>query len=101
MPSQYVIARGHSKQKTSLAEQNKKLALKIISAPEFRGADFSWGDSQIVTCAVPGSKNMGWPTGWVAIDSNHHMQTIVLEVLEHQRQVIHGHTAVQNYDNLV
>lgn len=103
--NQYLIARGHSRDKTGLAEQNKKLAMKIVSSPEFCGAGFSWGDSEIMTRSIPGSKDVGWSTGWstgwVAVDSNHHIQTIVLEILEHQMQVIHGRVTQQNFDDLL
>lgn len=94
VPNRYLIARGHSKKKTRLAEQNRALAMKVISTQAFCGPDFSWGDSQIMICAMPGSKDMGWPTEWVAIDSNHHIQAVVSEVLEHMIRVTHGRVVV-------
>jgi hypothetical protein len=83
--NQFFIVRGHSKQKTRLALQNKELAKTLVSSHHYMGPTFSWGDAQILECSI-GTKEMGDATGWIAIDSNHHIQTVVAEVFEFQHQ---------------
>ena len=85
--NQFFIVRGHSKQLTRLAIQNKELARLLVASHHYMGATFSWGDSQILQCSV-GTKEMGSPTTWIGIDSNHHFHAVVTEVFEFQRQVI-------------
>jgi hypothetical protein len=74
------IARGHSLQLAPKGEQNYALARKIIDSPHFVGANFSWGDSRIVACANREFK--GNSTQWIAIDTNHHIEATVAEVID-------------------
>jgi hypothetical protein len=96
--NQYFIVRGHSKQKTRLAPQNNKLAQTLMASPHYMGATFSWGDAQIMECSI-GTKEMGSPTTWIGIDSNHHIHAVVAEVYEHQQLI--ASTSVRILGNVV
>lgn len=85
--NQFFIVRGHSKQLTRLAVQNKELARILVASPYYMGAAFSWGDGQILQCSI-GAKEMGSPTTWIGIDTNHHIHAVVNELFEFQRQVV-------------
>jgi Beta protein len=76
---QFLIARGHSMREGPKGAQHCELAAKIISSEYFVGGDFSWGDSRIVACAnneFPGSL-----TTWISIDTNHHIEAVIQEIL--------------------
>ncbi|UGQ46158.1 beta family protein [Massilia endophytica] len=87
--NQTFVVRGHSKKITRLAIQNTELACILVSSHHYMGPTFSWGDSQILQCSV-GAVEMGSPTTWIAIDSNHHIQAVLTEVFEFQRRHIPG-----------
>lgn len=97
--NQFFIARGHSKQITSIGLQSKELAKTLVASPYYMGPTFSWGDAQILQCSI-GTKEIGSLTTWIGVDSNHHIQTIVAEVYEYQQQVApisrQGQSAVNN-----
>jgi len=92
--SQFFVARGHSKQLTRIGPQSKELARVLVASPHYMGPTFSWGDAQIFECSI-GTKEVGSPTTWIGIDSNHHIQTVVAEVYEHQQQVASTSVPVQ------
>lgn len=83
--NQCFIVRGHSKALTRLATQNTELAKILVSSPHYMGPTFSWGDDQIFQCSL-GLTEMGSPTTWIAIDSNHHIQTVLTEIFEFQQR---------------
>jgi len=93
--NQFFIVRGHSKHLSSLGQQNKPLAQLLVTSRHYMGANFSWGDSQILECSLPTTREMGSPTTWIGIDSNHHIHTVVAEVFEFQRQVAASADLVQ------
>ena len=82
--NQCFIVRGHSKKLTRLAIQNKELARILVSSHHYMGPTFSWGDGQILQCSI-GTVEMGSPTTWIGIDSNHHIQAVLLEIFEFQQ----------------
>lgn len=84
--NQFFIVRGHSKQKDSLAIQHKVLAQKLVASPHYRGASFSWGDTEMLNCSI-GVKEIRDATLMIALDSNHHISAVVAEIFEHQHQV--------------
>lgn len=83
--NQCFIVRGHSKKLTRLAIQNKELAKILVSSHHYMGPTFSWGDSQILQCSI-GTVEMGSPTTWIGIDSNHHIQAVLVEIFEFQQR---------------
>lgn len=85
--NQFFIVRGHSKLLDSLTVQHKKLAQKLVASPHYMGASFSWGDSEIFNCSLD-IKEIRSPTVMIAVDSNHHIKTVVMEVLEHHSRVV-------------
>ena len=85
--NQYFIVRGHSKVLDSLASQHKELAKKLVASPHFMDASFSWGDSTIFNCSI-GAVEIRDATLMIAVDSNHHICTVVAEIFEHQKQSI-------------
>lgn len=80
---QYLVARGHSMQVPPKGAQHCELASKIVSSQHFLGADFSWGDAQIVDCA--NNRFSGNLTTWISIDTNHHIEAVVVEILSFRR----------------
>jgi hypothetical protein len=82
----YFAARGHSLSEGNKGAQMHDLAKWIMDSEYFMGADFSWGDRELVRCAMKELKNKkpfkGNPTGWIAIDTNHHLTWVVQEVEE-------------------
>lgn len=80
---QFLIARGHSMRVEPKGAQHCELASKIVSSQFFAGSTFSWGDARIAACAngdFPGSL-----TTWISIDTNHHIEAVVEEVLAFRR----------------
>ncbi len=92
--NQYFIVRGHSKKIDSLELQHKSLAKKLVASPYFMGTSFSWGDSSIFDCSV-GAKAFRDPTSMIAVDSNHHICSVVAEIFEFQKQTISFGTNTQ------
>lgn len=77
----HFIARGHSMQLDDKGAQYYKLAATIIGSKHFKGADYSWGDSQIVACSQ--GSFMGNATTWITIDTNHHVTAVVEDITLH------------------
>lgn len=84
--NQFFILRGHSKKVDSLTSQHKNLAQKLIKSTHYREPSFSWGDSEILSCSI-GVRELRDATSMIAIDSNHHIKTVLMEIFEHQQQV--------------
>lgn len=84
--NQYFIVRGHSKQLDTLATQHRKLAKKLVASPHYMGSSFSWGDSTIFNCSI-GATEIRDATLMIAVDSNHHICSVVTEIFEHKKQV--------------
>lgn len=84
--NQYFIVRGHSKKIDTLRLQHRNLAEKLVTSAHYMGPTFSWGDSEILNCSI-GLREIRDATLMIAVDSNHHIGVVVLEILEHQRQV--------------
>lgn len=85
--NQYFIIRGHSKKKDSLDVQHKVLAQKLVSSNNYMMPSFSWGDSEFMNCSI-GLTHIKDATGMITLDSNHHIVTVTLEILEHQQQFV-------------
>ncbi|WGW30463.1 beta family protein [Pseudomonas aeruginosa] len=78
------IVRGYPLKQGEKGAQYYDLAQKVVDSGYFRRG-FSWGDNQILRCSYGEFK--GSSSDWVAIDTNHHIESVVLEVLEYQRHV--------------
>lgn len=89
--NQFFIVRGHSKQRDSLTIQHKELSAKLVGSVHYMNMTppFSWGDSEILNCST-GIKEIREPTTMIAVDTNHHIRSVILEVFEHQRTVVHS-----------
>lgn len=80
---EYYVARGHSISMPPNGEQMWDLAQKVINSGHYLGAQFSWGDSEILRCSHKEFK--GNAGQWIAIDTNHHLAYVVAEVMEFER----------------
>lgn len=76
----FFIARGYSLRTKDKGAQHHGLAKKIIESQHYMGPDFSWGDLQISHCAE--REFSGNSTTWIGIDTNHHLEMVVREVIE-------------------
>ncbi len=88
----YFVVRGHQlNPKYSLVkdgfQQFCSLAQKIISSGHYMGEQFSWGDTEIVFYSNP-DNNQGNQEKWISIDTNHHIETVVMELLEFRQELI-------------
>jgi hypothetical protein len=80
---EYFIVRGHSRSQGNKGEQMYDLSEIVVNSHNYLGESFSWGDSRIKDCSKKLFKgNLG---GWVAIDTNHHLQFVLTDVLEFER----------------
>ena len=75
----YVVAKGHAVDAGDGWEQTTELASWIASIPEFKGADFSWGDAYIEMRAR-GNARPGGPSTWRRVGTTHHV-TLVADML--------------------
>ncbi|WP_076592760.1 beta family protein [Herminiimonas arsenitoxidans] len=85
--NQFFIVRGRSKHLSPLGKQNQTLAQRLVASQHYMGAGFSWGDAQIMECSLPNSREMGSPTTWIGIDSNHHIHAVIAEIFEFQQKI--------------
>lgn len=82
--NQVFIVRGHSKRLEPLTAQHKRLATTLVGSAHYMQPSFSWGDSEILNCSA-GIKEIRESTTMIAVDSNHHINIVIAEILEHQR----------------
>jgi len=74
-----LVARGHSLQEPPKGAQHYELARMIMNSGHYVGDSLSWGDARIAACANEEFK--GNSTQWIAIDTNHHIEAVLVEVL--------------------
>jgi hypothetical protein len=70
-----LVARGRSIMEHGTA-QYRDLCIMLSERPEFRGADYSWGDRAIAECA----EGLGTPGGqehWRAVGTSHHLRQVI------------------------
>jgi len=60
-------------------EQFRDLCRALVNTDEYAGADFSWGDSYINSCAA-GSVDTGNATTWRRVGMNHHLTLVVDQI---------------------
>lgn len=80
---QIFVVRGHAFTEDHSNVQMSALAAAVVRSPHFFGENFSWGDGQIQLCSRQGA--FGNPGTWIAIDTNHHLVSVVQEVDEFER----------------
>lgn len=84
--NQCFIARGHPLNTGLKYSQFRNLAKTVVDSGHFLSEQFSWGDRQIILRKNPESAT-GNLTTWISIDTNHHIETVVMEVMEFNRQL--------------
>ena len=75
----WMIARGHMLREPPGYAQYHDLARIVTDSPEFLGADFSWGDDYIQSCA-DGIEGPGNLAKWVEVDICHHVSYVTQDV---------------------
>jgi hypothetical protein len=53
---------------------------KLVASGEFRGAEFSWGDSYIAERASGADRRPGNPRTWRKVGTSHHIATVVSQI---------------------
>lgn len=85
IPEHFYVIRGHSMQKGEKGGQFHGLARRLVSSQYFMNPNFSWGDQKAYECSTkshgPGSQP-GSLVKWLAYDTNHHAEAVLLEVFE-------------------
>lgn len=82
----FFVLRGHSMQTYDKGAQYDNLARLLVESPYFMGRDFSWGDFQTAT------KPPHSPASWVGLDTNHHIEAVLMELIEFKQRIMSGHT---------
>jgi Beta protein len=82
----FFIARGYSLRTRDKGAQNHALATKIINSRHYLGPTFSWGDLRIQACA--NREFRGNSTNWISIDTNHHIEAVLVEIAEYMSERI-------------
>ena len=80
----FFIVRGHQLKTGDKGAQYYHLSDKLINSRYYLGRNFSWGDEQVYHCSQ--KKFKGRSQDWIAIDTNHHIKTVLLELYEAQRE---------------
>lgn len=83
---QSFVLRGHALRKGESAAQMQGLAAKLVASDNYLGPSFSWGDARIWSCSR--GRFFASVTGWIAIDTNHHIAWTTQEVDEFERSVV-------------
>jgi hypothetical protein len=65
-------------------DQYFELCKALTRLPEFRGREYSWGDSYIAECAA-GRTGPGNATTWRKVGTNHHLTVVVQEIANMRR----------------
>ncbi|MGJ0489620.1 beta family protein [Methylobacter sp.] len=85
--NQYFIVRGYPLNVGLKYHQSHGLAQIVINSEHYLDQKFSWGDKQVSLYSNPEYKS-GNPQAWIAIDTNHHIETVLMEILEFRHQLI-------------
>ena len=80
----FFIVRGHQLKTGEKGAQYYRLSDILINSQYYLGRNFSWGDEQVYHCSQ--KKFKGRSQDWIAIDTNHHIKTVLLELYEVQRE---------------
>ena len=80
----FFIVRGHQLKTGNKGAQYYDLSHTLINSRYYLGRTFSWGDEQVYLCSQ--KKFKGRSQDWIAIDTNHHIKAVLLELYEVQRK---------------
>lgn len=78
----FFVLRGHSMRKLDKGGQYNTLAKLLVESAYYMGRDFSWGDR----CAYDAPAHS--PGVWVGYDTNHHVEAVVMELVEFKQSVL-------------
>jgi len=81
----YFVVRGHSRRQGNKGEQMYDLSQIVADSSHYMLEIFSWGDKRIKDCSNRLFK--GSPCDWVAIDTNHHIQSVITEIFEFESSI--------------
>jgi hypothetical protein len=84
---EYFITRGYPLNTGSKYQQFCNLAQTVVESEHYLGPKSSWGDERMLSYSKNESEGPGNQTTWIAIDTNHHIETVFLEVLEFNRKL--------------
>ncbi|WP_043739826.1 beta family protein [Thioalkalivibrio nitratireducens] len=90
----YFVARGHSMQQRDKGKQYHRLAAIVATSGYYCGERFSWGDGELLRCSL--GEFPGNATTWIGIDTNHHIVSVLSEILEFERQLVPATNALAN-----
>lgn len=76
------IARGYPLTEGLKGAQHQELARLVIKSGHWVDEKFSWGDQEILRCSE--GEFSGSSSDWIAIDTNHHIHSVVREVIEYR-----------------
>ncbi len=85
--NQYFIARGCPLNTGLKYQQFCNLAQIVVSSGHYLQEKFSWGDERMLSYSKNESKGPGSQTTWITIDTNHHIETVLMEILEFRHQL--------------
>ncbi|GAB6966825.1 hypothetical protein JCM25156A_08620 [Komagataeibacter kakiaceti JCM 25156] len=88
----FLVMRGHSiKLDDGKYVQMHALAENVVSSEHYLGADFSWGDRNLLSCSkkekIKGKIKSGNAGTWIGFDTNHHLTFTIQEVEEFERKL--------------
>lgn len=66
---------------TTMSEQYHRVSTILSAHAAYGGASMSWGDQHIANCCNPASSTNGSRTTWVGVNTNHHIEYVVLTQL--------------------
>jgi hypothetical protein len=81
---EYFVARGYPLKQGLKGAQYYDLAQAVIDSGYYTPG-LSWGDNQILRCSR--GEMRGSSSDWIAIDTSHHIESVVLEVIEFESKV--------------
>ncbi len=84
---EYFIARGPPLNSGLKFNKFNHLAGIVVASDKYLGSSFSWGDEQLSLYSDPEHKTGNYTT-WVSIDTNHHIESVVMEVMEFKRHLV-------------
>jgi len=83
------IARGYPLTEGLKGAQHQELARLVIASGHWATEKFSWGDNEIYRCSQ--GEFSGTSSDWISIDTNHHIHSVVHEVIEYKELVAAKH----------
>jgi T4 beta protein len=76
VPRRTVILRRRIEKGDVPAERFADLAEELVEREDFAGADFSWGDRELMRCRPSGGHAAGSVSRWVSMATSHHLEHV-------------------------